>query len=494
MRSCQRSCRILAATRDFAWVVAGRLVTALIGVATIRLSTGMLPPDQFGFLAILLSFQAFCGLFLINPVGQYINRNTHAWADEESLLPRLYRYRIWVVVAGLTGALVSGIWAYSQPMLWNERALVMVVVALMVVSSTANATSVYLLNMLGHRALSVGWGCATVLLGLLLSWALTRIFSTGLAWFAGQALGMAIGSIGAVRSVHRLIPMPRDAQWPLLEAGVLRNYVLPLSAATGLMWWLLSGYRLLLEADWGLAALGSAVVGLSLAAQLWGLLESLAMQFLYPLFYRRIAVAATPDSALAFSDLLNTLGPIYLVLASATAIGAPSLLILFVDAAYANVVPFVVLGVVIEFCRALGNVLGTAAQVERRMSTLIPPYALGALVLTVGLLLPRSGGDIAQAVAVLACAGLATMVMMAVVMYRIQRFCVDWPRWGAASVLMIGMVLLIRYKPLVPTGLKEAFESVVVIGILASTAIAALLWNNPGTLRLLAARLKSTMK
>lgn len=455
----------------------------------------MLPPAQFGVLAILLTFQSFCGLFLVNPVGQYINRHTHAWVDEGSLLPRLRRYRVWVIVAALVGAIASTIWAYSQAVPWVERVLVPATVALMVVAATANATSVYLLNMLGHRALSVGWGVTSAVLGLLLSWALTYHFGVGLAWFTGQALGMAVGAVGAIRGVHRLLPMARDVRQPLLEVGVLRSYILPLAVATGLMWWLLAGYRLFLEAHWGLAALGGAVVGLSLASQLWGLLESLAMQFLYPLFYRRIAVSGAPDSALAFSDLLNTLGPIYLVLASATVIGAPSLLALLVDAAYANVVPFVLLGVVVEFCRALGNVLGTAAQVDRRMGALIRPYATGALVLTIGLLLlSQTGGHIAQAVAVLAGAGLVTFSMMVLVMQRLQRFNIDWPRWGVASSLIVCAAVVAVFKPQTPTGLFEALGLVVVIGIFAVSAIAALLWNNPGVTRLLAARLQPAME
>ena len=455
----------------------------------------MLQPTQFGVLAILLTFQTFCGLFLVNPVGQYINRFTHVWVDEGSLLSRLRRYRVWVVAAALVGAFASTIWASSQPMSWYERAFVGTAVALMVVAATANATSVYLLNMLGHRMLSVGWGVASAMLGLLLSWAFTHHFGVGIAWFTGQALGMTAGAVGAIRAVHRLLPAERDARRPLLEAGVLRSYIFPLAVSTGLMWWLLAGYRLLLEAHWGLAALGGAVVGLSLASQLWGLLESLAMQFLYPLYYRRISVGGTPDSALAFSDLLNTLGPIYLVLASATVIGAPSLLALLVNAAYANVVPFVLLGVVVEFCRALSNLLGAAAQVDRRMNSLILPYATGALVLTIGLfLLSQTGGDITQAIAVLAGAGLLTLLIMAHVMQRLQRFIIDWQRWGAALSLIVFAVCEIAYNSQVPVRLFEALELVVLIGIVAAGAVAALLWNNPSVTRLLAARLGPAME
>ena len=73
------------------------------------------------------------------------------------------------------------------------------------------------------------------------------------------------------------------------------------------MWLQLSGYRFLIEGYWGLAQLGFMAVGLQLAGQISALAESLAMQFLYPLFYRRVSLQEEKNEVvLAFSDLLNT--------------------------------------------------------------------------------------------------------------------------------------------------------------------------------------------
>ncbi len=366
----------------------------------------------------------------------------------------------------------------------------MLALALMVAAASANATSVSLLNMVGRRALSVGWAGATVLLGLLLSWALVTAFETGLAWFTGQALGMAIGAVGATYAIRlELVSLP-VAKRPLLEPGVLRNYILPLAIATGLMWWLLSGYRLLVEAHWGLAALGQAAVGLTLASQLWGLIESLAMQFLYPLFYRRIATSDTPDKEFAFSDLLNTLGPIYLILSAATAVGAPALLTLFVHSSYSHVVPFVLMGAVIECCRCLSNLLSTAAQVDRRMGTLIPPYVAGALTLTVGLMiLTQAEASIGQAIALLSFSGIVALIAMAFAMSRIQVFRLDMPRWLCALVMVTLAALLVAYKPPTPEGFIAAIYWVAAIGVVVISSVVALLWKNPVVTRLLTVRL-----
>lgn len=481
----------MAAARDFLWVGIGRLVTALVGLASVRLSTSLLPPDQYGVLALLATFQVFCGIFLVNPVGQYINRHTHGWAEDGTLLPRLARYRTWVIIAALAGALASGVWAMTQPITVGERILVMAVVTLMVVAATWNGTSLWLLNMLGYRAQSVGWGGATVLLALLLSYAFTSFAGSGLAWFAGQAVGMAIGAFGAGIEVRRALPVAKAGRFPLLEPGVLRGYILPLAVATGFMWWLLSGYRLLVEVHWGLAALGYAAVGLMLASQLWGLAETLAMQFLFPLFYRRIASSDRPDASLAFPDLLNTLGPVYLVLAAATLVAGPALLALLVDVAYAGVLPFVLMGTAIECCRALGNVLATAAQVERRMFALVPPYAAGALAVAAGVVwVAQGGGDIEQAVKMLAVAGAVMLSAMAFAMGRLHNFSLDLLRWGIAMVPVVGAAMLASKAPLVPVGISTALAIVALAGLVSAVLLLALLWKNPATTRLLAVRLK----
>lgn len=473
------------------WVAVGRLVTAVIGIVTIRFSTTMLPPEQFGMLAVLVTFQSFSGLFLVNPVGQYINRHTHAWADEGSLLSRLSRYRVWILCAAMVGAIGGFSWVLSQPIPWGERFLVAALVMFMIVVATANATFIPLLNMLGKRALATGWAGATSILGLSLSILLTYYFNGGFAWFAGQALGMAFGALGAAVSIRKMLPNQPTVHWPLLEPGALRTFIMPLAVATGFMWWLMSGYRLLLEAHWGLAALGSAVVGISLAAQLWGLLETLAMQFLYPMFYRQIALEDSPERRSAFSDLLNTLGPVYLVMSAATVVAAPALLKLFVNSAYANVVTFVILGSVVECCRALSNVLATAAQVERKMFALIIPYSVGAVVLMFGIFLNNTDKSILDSIFVLVGAGFSTLITMAIIMRKLQPFNIDWLRWCSALSVIFFASFFVGHESLLPNDFSTAVIQVAITGIFALLATGALLWKNPGCERLTAVRLNS---
>lgn len=471
----------------------GRLATALMALITIRAVTTFLTPEQYGELALLIAVQMFCGLFLVNPVGQHINLHTHAWWDDGTLLARLKSYRYYVLAASLVGgavALCMGKQHSVEQVLWTAAAMFA-----MVVAGTWNATFIPMLNMLGFRAASVFWAIITVVIGLASSILLVVWSPSATAWFAGQAIGMAVGALGAkyvlrrhaVRSKHSLIGLP------LLDRHTVLTYCLPLALATGLMWLQLSGYRFVIEGYWGLAQLGFLAVGLQLAGQIWALAESLATQFLYPLFYRRISAhEKQAEVELAFSDLLNTLVPVYFVLTGLLILSAPYLLKVLVASQFHDAITFVMLGAGIELCRVLGNLLSNAAHVRRKTKSLTLPYAAGAMISLV--LIYFAGAwqmGIVWAGAALIMGAVAMLMVMWVSMRRQVRFTVDFKQWIWGAAVMLAMAALVIWMPNV-SGLGAAIAMLVLVATPASVAVMALLWKNPATLRLLNVQLRKT--
>ena len=96
----------MAFKRDLTLVIGGRFAAAAMALISIRVVTTVLTPEQFGELALLVAVQMFCGLFLINPVGQHINLHTHAWWDSGTLLSRLKSYRLYVLAVSLVGGVL----------------------------------------------------------------------------------------------------------------------------------------------------------------------------------------------------------------------------------------------------------------------------------------------------------------------------------------------------------------------------------------------------
>jgi O-antigen/teichoic acid export membrane protein len=482
----------LALKRDLLLVAGGRLAAALLALIAIRAVTTYLTPAQYGELALLLTVQMFCGLFLINPVGQHINLHTHAWWDDGTLIVRLASYQKYIFVVSLVGCVVVlGMSKQDSAVLMFWSAVAMFA---MIFSGTWNATLIPLLNMLGFRAASVLWGTITVSVALAASILLTTWLPSATAWFAGQSIGMAVGALGAnyVFLRHASQRGRLQKNQALLDMRTVLTYCLPLALATGLMWIQLSGYRILVESYWGLAQLGFLVVGLQVAGQIWGVMETLSSQFLYPLFYRRVSAHENEaEVERAFSDLLNTLVPIYFVLAGLLVSCASYLLKLLVAPQFQGAIYFVMLGAGIEMCRVLGNLLSSAAHVKRQTKSLALPYAAGAIsTITLIFLAGVEQMEIAWAGVSLLIGAFAMLLVMLVSMYRQVRFSIDLVRFSLGAAVMVCMSLITAWLPS-PAGNWGNLGMLVLMGALAVSVAVALLWKNPATLRLLNVQLRN---
>ncbi|MGC5703637.1 hypothetical protein J4P02_25915 [Pseudomonas sp. NFXW11] len=468
----------------------GRLATALIALASIRAATSFLSPEKYGQLAILITIQMLCGLFLINPIGQHINLHTHTWWDDGSLPSRLKSYNYYIFFSAVLGALLSVTIIPNSP---TDTTYTAIIILFMISSSTWNATLISMLNMLGFRAASIILTVATATISLITSIIFITFWKSAVSWFAGQAFGMLIGAIGAYlffRHHAPASPHPKIRN-PLLTRKVLLTYCLPLAVAAGLMWVQLSGYRFVIEHFWGLSQLGLFVIGLQLSGQIWALAESLAVQFLYPFFFRLISEHKNEERVKqALSDLLNTLIPVYLLLAGLTILAAPYLMKLLVSAEYSSAWGFMIVGAVVELCRVLGNTLSNAAHAKRETKSLTLPYAAGAFViLSLIFISGEYNLDISWAGLALISGAISMLVTMLITMYHQVKFKLDALRCTYSLLVMIAMGLSVFYLP-VANGLQNELLALISISFVAACSLFLVLWKNPATISLLSAQLR----
>jgi O-antigen/teichoic acid export membrane protein len=475
------------------WVVGGRLAAGLIGLASIRVATMLLPPAEYGALALLLVFQAFCGLVLVSPLGQHLNRHTHEWWDDGTLRAKLRTFGVWIAAIATVGGAITFVWLFfGERYAPGPAGLAALAVLGSVFLGTLSSTFVPLLNMVGFRQHSVLWSVVAAAAGLVAAALLSVAWPGALAWLFGQMIGLAVGALGAWRILWSRARVGRhvDGSGPFITREAFYAFCVPLAIATVFMWLQTSGYRVLVEQFWGLAALGHVAVGLALAAQLWSFAESLAINFLYPYFYRRISAHESEGTG-AFSDLLNVLGPIYLLLTGAILLAADSLLRLFVDPQYAAAGMFVALGAVIDFSRAATNLFGNAAQVTRRTKAVILPWFTGAVAASVlALMAGLQGLDIEWAIYAVLAGGAASLATMVWRTRRILPFHLDAKRWGlAAAALCVCAVYMSRFS-----GALEApaasIGRLLLVAVCFAAAVAALLWRNAALTRLVAVKLQ----
>ena len=478
----------MAFKKDFLVISAGRLTSALIALVSIRAITTFLTPEQYGELSLLITVQMFCGLFLVNPVGQYINLHTHSWWDDGTLTSKLKLYQRYILLVSLVGVFV--VFLLNKQASLDHLLLTSLSMFLMIFAGTFNATLIPILNMLGFRAASVLWSILTILIGLIFSISFSFFVSSATVWFLGQALGMLIGWLGANYYLGQHNKLSKHSIL-LLNKKIALSYCLPLALATGFMWLQLSGYRFLINNYWGLAQLGFFALGFQLVGQIWSLVESLAMQFLYPLFFRTVSNYKNKDViSQAYSDLLNTLIPLYFIVSGLIIISAPYLLKVLVSDHYSNATIFLSLGACVEMCRVLGNLLSNAAHVKRNTKTLIFPYFTGALLSMVFIYFAGVNSfEIKWAALGLLVASIAMLIVMVLTMRHQLKFMLDSFRCICSGLIMVLMFIFSESMPIFDTWLKS-FLMLIFLVVFCSFIIFIFLRTNPAVHRLLKVQLR----
>jgi O-antigen/teichoic acid export membrane protein len=478
--------------QDLVLLSIGRATTAFVALLTVRVVTTFLSPEQFGELTLLITTQTLISLFLINPLIMHISIHTIPWWREGVLLGKLKSFQKYVLAASIFGGL-SMIFKYQQQTTM-ESCWAIASMFFMVIASAWNVTIIPILNMLGYRKASVSWSVLSSIASLILAICLVWWLQSPIAWFMGQALGLSLGAIGAKKSLNNygLNVKHSQSNQALLSLHTAVTYCFPLAIAAGLMWAQLSGYRFLIENYWGLIQLGFFAVGLQLAGQIFSLVESLTGQFLSPLFYKRVSMHETStDIESAFSDLLNSLFPLYFVLTGVVIWGSQYFLNLLVAKQFQDSAIFVILGASVELCRVLGNLLSNAAHVRRKTFSLMIPYACGAgttllLIYLVGI---RDLTIIWAAISLQVGAGVM-LIFMFLGMHAQIKFKIDTLRVFIGMLLMFGMIFL-RFSSPNATDLYVTLEMIFLILIVAVIAIFSLSWRNPAIIRLLRTNLRN---
>lgn len=485
---------------DFVLVVLGRVTAALVAVASLRIMTTLLEPNDYGLWALLVAFQTFCGLFLINPVGRHINRHTHGWWDDGTLLLHLKKFNRYIWSISILIFIVVTTWWWNNNQGEDDNIVMGVTAGLsigvIVYIGTWNVTLISLLNMLGFRVDSVVWMIITALLGLVFSSIFVTQYMHPTSWIFGQALGAFIGAWGAWRilrrqSIKSLVFSAKISFKDFLDHQTVLKFCIPLAAATGFMWLQTTGYRFRIGDVWGMEDLGILVIGLGVSAQLAAIIESLAMQFLNPYFYRRISGSKSDsETGEAFSDLVNVLTPVYAIWAGFNAFCAVILLEMLTDTRYHVAAPFVIFGAMIEFARCMTNLWSNAAHVKRQTTNVILPYAFGAAVVWLGLAATaHSELALLDFPLVLVIAGIVTSITMIILMQRLLPISVDVFRLAIGLGIMSVCFLIAITAPMQVIGLWQQLVVLLVSGIIACFLLAGILLHNPALKRLMSTSL-----
>lgn len=490
---------------DLLWVTLGRIATALIAIANIRIMTSFLTPENYGVYTLLIAFQGFCGLVLINPLGQHINRNTHLWWDDDTLIYRLKKYNKYLITVSVLIVMIVTIWWLNNPEVGDSvRSALLAAIAVggMIFLGTWNGTHVQILNMLDFRSDSVVVMLLSLIAGLFFSTILASQFQSASSWIFGQVLGMAIGAL-----LGRLIVKRRtcnnttsnlalESDFRLIDRQTVITYCLPLAVATSLMWLQNAGYRFWVGKHWGVTELGMLAVGLGVSLQIWTVIETLSMQLLSPYFFRHITGTKTlKEKSQVLSDMVNLMWPIYAVFAGFSVMFALSILTILTDLNFHAASKFMFYGILVEFARCTSNLWSYAAQIERRTVPYMIPYGLGASTLIVGAFIANYFNASLEVMAiVLTASACVTSISMIVSMQKLIPVKLDLARWITGTTIMLGCIIVYAIIPDLSSDLIGSIYNLVIGFLVVSIVVIALTIKSSALKRLMSVSPRGTTK
>lgn len=438
-----------------------------------RVATTLLSPEEMGRVSLVLTTVAFFALFLVNPVGMFINRRLHAWQASGTARHYLIRYTSYLLLVALIAAIglpflyMSGVVNFGVSIGW-----LIFLVCGSLLFNTINQTAIPSLNLLGDSGRFVLLSVATIAASFACAALLVQMVQPSAQyWLLGLLLGQAfLAVIGTKVFFARLqdtgtIHVPPSIQRRHLQA--LFSFAWPVAIAAGLGWVQGQGYRYLMEGQLGLAQLGLFVAGYGISAGMIAGFESVLTTYFQPRLYRDVSAGHPVKQAQAWQRYAAAVIPSLLLTVAFIAMLAPELTRVFLGKNFQSAANYVVWGALAEAARVLMGVYSLIAHVYMRTRWLIVPGLIGA-VLSIALcvlFIPEFGA--AGAGMALVISGSAVVLTMHVLLAR--RVGGGAPlrpmlMAGVSAAALWGMTLGLRHL-LNPTGWGLIAGVLVLVGI-----------------------------
>ena len=433
--------------------------------------TTLLAPAELGKVSLVMAATAFFALFLVNPVGMFINRRLHSWVDLGSVKSHFIWYSAYITVVSIVAGIVvlaftsAGVVHFGIATGW-----VIALVCGSLLFNTLNTTFIPSLPMIGHMKPFLVLTLGTIALGLAIASGLTIAWRpVAEAWLLGILLGQLILGVIGYNVFFSYIKRSEDPP-PALTGKKLRRllrFAWPVSVAVGFNWVQMQGYRFLLADHVGLSDLGLFVAGYGVASSLLAALEILFMTYFQPIFYKDTNAKDAAIQSGAWNRYASVLVPVAIIGIAAVVAAGPDLTFVMLGPNYQSASRFVVLGAFAEGGRILTGTFSLIAHQRMETAMLIFPSALGALI-SIGLiwvLLPIYGVNVAP-VAV-AIGGLVVVLHLYITARMKAPLHLDYRR--AAIAISLGLALVIATRliqlPIAHFGSIAKFLGLLFVGI-----------------------------
>ena len=366
-------------------IVSGRIMQFLLMLLTLKISTYLLVPAEMGKMALVTTTLAFVSLFLINPVGMYVNRQMHVWNQQGLVKHNLLYHWFYILGVSLFASIVLGIVNYFGLMQLPISSSFLVSFALgTLFFNTINQTSIPSLNLLGYRFSFTVLSIATVVASLVFAVVLVINFGHRAEfWLLGILGGQVLLALIGSWIFYGKLNQPKSKQLlstSLKDAKRVLFFSWPIALAVGLTWFQSQSYRFFIDYSFGLNMLGLFVAGYGISAGIMAAFESVFTTYFQPEFYKKVAASDLTNQAIAWNEYAVAIIPSLILMLFVIAALAPQLTRIMLAQNYQNAAQYVVWGAAIEMFRVLTNVFSLAAHANKNTKLLISPNLLGAVI------------------------------------------------------------------------------------------------------------------
>lgn len=380
-------------------IIFGRAAQFLLALAMLRVATTLLSPEEMGRVSLVLTTIAFFAMFLVNPVGMFINRRLHAWQESGFARHYLIRYASYLLLVSLIAAIslplfyMSGVVNFGIPIGW-----LIFLVCGSLFFNTINQTAIPSLNLLGDSRKFLLLSVATIAASFFCAVLLVQMVHTSAQyWLLGLLLGQTLLGLIGIKVLFARLQKPVALHTPFTISSrhldVLFGFAWPVAIAAGLGWMQGQGYRYLMEGQLGLAQLGLFVAGYGISAGMITGFESVLTTYFQPRLYRDANNNSTAKQGQAWQSYASAVIPSLLLTVAFIVMLAPELTRLFLGEHFQSAANYVVWGALAEAARVMIGTYSLLAHVHMQTRWLILPGLVGAVlsITLCALLIPGFG-------------------------------------------------------------------------------------------------------
>jgi O-antigen/teichoic acid export membrane protein len=373
-------------------VIFGRISQIFIAFLTLKLATTYLSPNEMGRMALIITIASLFSLFLVSPIGNFINLKLLPWKKSGSLILYLkYHFFYLFVVSLFSGLIIFILLLFNLIKIDLEQSWLIGVVICYLLAISFNQTIIPSLNILGLKNLFALLSIFTGLVSLFSSVMLIINFSKeAVIWILGLIIGHSIGGVIAWillllkfknSQMKRNINFFEKKMLPKIFSSTIISFVWPVTLALVLSWVQNHWYRFEFAKTFGESELGLFAAGLMLSVALIGSLESILTTYLLPIVYKKIYKTKNVSLIETWTQYALIFYPVILMAVVYICLLSKELTLIFLGPAYQSIVEYVAWGALIEFFRVGSNAVNFVAHARFNTKLLLWPAFLGALTL-----------------------------------------------------------------------------------------------------------------